>query len=172
VASSKRKFDEAFQAEAFRLETLDVYGVSRLGGHFRAFLDGEPQPEEFRNSPWVSTIRRAIQSGKRMYRVHILARPLTDYLRYELSWGYQRNMAAGEEFFILDTTSQPNPLEKVSDFWMFDESTVEIMNYEPDGKYVGSETLPQGRTPEFIDFRDIAMVHAVPFSEWWEKYQE
>ncbi|WP_253194955.1 DUF6879 family protein [Streptomyces sp. MP131-18] len=163
---------EEFQAEAFRLETLDNYGVSRLEGHLRAFLNGEPRPEEFLNSPWVSTVRRAVRSGKRMYRVHILSRPLTDYLRYELGWGDRRNMAAGEEFFILDTTYQPNPLEGVGDFWMYDESTVEVMKYEDGGQYIGSETLPPERVPEFVEYRDIALSRAVPFGEWWERYRE
>ncbi|UED83286.1 DUF6879 family protein [Streptomyces profundus] len=171
MASSRNLFEE-FGAEAFRLETLDYYGVSRLEGHLRAFLDGAPQPEDFKNSGWVSTIRNAVQGGKRMYRVHILRRPLTDYLRYELGWGYRRNLAAGEEFFILDTTEQPNPLEGVGDFWMFDEETVQRMHYEDDGTYINSEVLPLERAPEFIEYRDIAMRHAVPFGEWWEKYQE
>lgn len=172
MATSDRKMIEVFRAEAFRLETLNNYGVSRLEGHFRAFLNGEPQPEEFKNSPWVSTIHRAVQSDKRMYRVHILSRPLTDYLRYELGWGYHRNMAAGEEFFILDTTERPNPLEGVGDFWLYDEVIVEAMNYDASGKYLGTETLPQERASEFIEYRNIAMRHAVPFSEWWDKYGE
>ncbi|WP_370592759.1 DUF6879 family protein [Streptomyces sp. NBRC 109706] len=154
------------------METLDSYGVSRLEGHFRAFLNGEPQPEDFKNSGWVSTVRNAVQGGKRMYRVHILRRPLTDYLRYELGWGYHRNMAAGEEFFILDTTEQPNPLAGVGDFWMFDEADVQVMHYEDDGTYIDSELLPQGSASEFIECRDVAMRHAVPFGEWWEKYRE
>ncbi|MDT0446667.1 DUF6879 family protein [Streptomyces johnsoniae] len=163
---------EEFRTEAFRLETLDNYGVSRLEGHFHAFLNGEPRPEKFMNSPWVSTVRRAVENDRRMYRVHVLSRPLTDYLRYELGWGYHRNMAAGEEFFILDTTDQPNPLEGVGDFWMYDESTVEVMKYEDDGKYIGSETLPSERVPEFVEYRNIAVSRAVPFEEWWEKYRE
>jgi hypothetical protein len=52
----------------------------------------------------------ATRAGKRMYRVHVLSRPLTDYLRFELGWGFRRNMAAGEEFFILDTTDRENPI--------------------------------------------------------------
>ncbi|MFR9723758.1 DUF6879 family protein [Streptomyces sp. MS19] len=95
-----------FEREAFRLETLDDYGKSGGVAAYQAFLAGEPQPENYRTDSWVTTVGDAVRAGKRMYRVHILARPLTDYLRYELSWGYRRNMTAGEEFFILDTTEE------------------------------------------------------------------
>ncbi|WP_410468997.1 DUF6879 family protein [Streptomyces sp. G-5] len=65
--------------------------MPRSERHLQAFLAGEPQPEDFAVNPWMTTVRNATESGKRMYRVHIVTRPLTDYLRYELGWGYHRN---------------------------------------------------------------------------------
>jgi hypothetical protein len=169
MVSSRTLFQE-FEREAFRLETLDDYNIPRAADDFRAFLAGEEQPESYRNSSWVTTVRNATEGGKRMYRVHILSRPLTDYLRYELAWGYHRNTKAGEEFFILDTTEQENPLEGVPDFWMFDESTVSIMHYDETAAFTGSEILPEERSAEFIAYRDAALTHAQPFPEWWAKY--
>lgn len=71
-------------------------------------------------------------------------RPLSDYLRFELGWGYRKNMSGGEEFFILDVTDRPNPL--------------------------GVDVLPPERTVEFALFRDVALAQAEPFTEWWAKY--
>lgn len=156
-----------FQREAFRLETLAVYDIPRSADHVRAFLAGEEQPDGFRNNPWVTTVRDAVSGGKRMYRVHILSRPLTDYLRYELAWGYHRNAEAGEEFFILDTTEQPNPLDGVPDFWMFDETTVSVMRYSDSGAFLDSGIMPEDSAAEFVTYRDEAMRHAQPFVTWW-----
>ncbi|MFI5616511.1 DUF6879 family protein [Streptomyces sp. NPDC051567] len=169
MASSKNPFNE-FEREAFRLETLDNYNIPSSAEYFRAFLAGEEQPESFKKSSWVTTVRNATESGKRMYRVHVLSRPLTEYLRYELGWGYHRNAEAGEEFFILDTTGQENPLEGVPDFWLYDNATVSVMHYDGSAAFTGSEILPEDRASEFIAYRDKALSLAVPFSEWWAEH--
>ncbi len=158
-----------FQREAFRLETLDDYSGSSNAEMIRAFLAGAPEPDGY-NQEWADEVRGNIESGKRVYRVHILSRPLTDYLRFELGWGYRKNMKAGEEFFILDTTHQPNPLAGVPDFWMFDESSVISMDYGGGGEFLGGTSHLDAA--EWVERRDIALAHAVPFHEWWSQYGE
>ncbi|MER6214813.1 DUF6879 family protein [Streptomyces sp. NPDC001674] len=160
---------DTFQREAFRLETLDDYSKSGNADAYQAFLAGSPQPADY-NEEWVSELRAHTRNGKRIYRVHILCRPLTPYLRFELGWGYQKNATGGEEFFILDVTEQPNPLEGVPDFWQMDGSTSAVMNYSDDGAFLGADVLPSDRAEEFRAYRDTAMAHAQPFSEWWAKY--
>ncbi|MFE3941403.1 DUF6879 family protein [Streptomyces sp. NPDC059118] len=160
---------DRFQREAFRLETLDDYSKSGNVDAYHAFLAGEPQPDDY-NAGWVEELRSHTGKGKRVYRVHILRRPLTDYLRFELGWGYQKNMSGGEEFFILDITDRPSILENVPDFWLFDSESVAVMNYDGTGKYLGSEVLPPERAPEFVGHRDLVLAHAEPFTEWWAKH--
>ncbi|RLU86938.1 hypothetical protein CTZ27_24485 [Streptomyces griseocarneus] len=156
-----------FQREAFRLETLDDYSGSSDPDNLRAFLAGEPQPMDY-NQGWVDEVRANVEAGKRMYRVHILARPITDYLRFELGWGYRKNAAAGEEFFILDVTDRPNPLEGVPDFWMFDETATVSMTYGERGTFLGAQS--HADPSEWLERRDVALAHAVSFAEWWERY--
>ncbi|MBD0707206.1 MULTISPECIES: DUF6879 family protein [unclassified Streptomyces] len=161
-----------FDREAFRLETLDDYSKSGGVDAYRAYLAGEPQPEAYKAAGWTKTVEKATRAGKRIYRVHILSRPLTDYLRFELSWGYRRNMAVGEEFFILDTTGGENPLPDAPDFWLFDERTVGAMEYDAEGAYLGAEFLGESHLARFLAYRDTAMARAVPFPEWWAAYGE
>ncbi|MFF4159427.1 DUF6879 family protein [Streptomyces sp. NPDC001678] len=156
-----------FRREAFRLETLDDYSGSSDPESQRAFQAGEAQPADY-NQEWADEVRANVDVGKRMYRVHILSRPLTGYLRFELGWGYRKNARSGEEFFILDITGRPNPLAGVPDFWMFDESSVVSMSYGDHGKFLGAVLHPEAS--EWIERRDIALAHAVPFHEWWERY--
>lgn len=160
---------DTFEREAFRLETLPDYSKSGNVDAYHAFLAGEQQPKDY-NAGWVEEVRSHTEKGKRVYRVHILSRPLTGYLRFELGWGYQKNATGGEEFFILDVTDRANPLENVPDFWFFDSESVAVMNYDGTGKYLGSEVLPPERTPEFTGYRESALGHAEPFAEWWAKY--
>ncbi|MFI9718377.1 DUF6879 family protein [Streptomyces sp. NPDC052396] len=160
---------DSFEQEAFRLETLDDYSRSGNVEGFRAFMAGEQQPENY-NAQWVEEVRSHTTRGKRVYRVHILARPLTDYLKYELGWGYATNMTGGEEFFILDTTDKANPLPGVPDFWLFDSQHVASMRYDGHGAFLGADVLPSDGTAEFARYRDIAIAHAEPFPDWWAKH--
>ncbi|MFI6276313.1 DUF6879 family protein [Streptomyces sp. NPDC050988] len=162
---------DTFEREAFRLETLNDYSNSGNTDAYRAFLAGEPQPDDY-NDGWVEELRSHTSKGKRVYRVHILSRPLTPYLRFELGWGYRKNAMGGEEFFILDTTDKTNPLEGVGDFWLFDSVNAAVMNYDDKGTFTGSEVLPDSQAQEFIGYRDRALSQAVPFAEWRAKYEE
>ncbi|MGA5702940.1 DUF6879 family protein [Peterkaempfera bronchialis] len=157
-----------FKREAFRLETLSVYTIPDEQETFAAFKAGEPQPEKHRNAPWTETIRRNVESGRRMYRVHIVRRPLTDYLRYEMGWGYIRNAKAGEEFFILDVTDRPNPLEGIPDFWAFDESTIVSMQYGDGGDFLGAQR--EADAAKWLSIRDTALAESVSFAEWWAEH--
>ncbi|MFM9444437.1 DUF6879 family protein [Streptomyces acidiscabies] len=166
-------FFGSFEREAFRLETLDDYSQSGGVEAYHAFLAGEEQPESYRTAGWLTTVGSATRAGKRVYRVHVLSRPLTDYLRFELSWGYRRNMSAGEEFFILDTTENESPIPDAPDFWLFDDQVVGVMAYDKAGKYLGSEIVEaEDRLAKFREYRDTALAHAVPFTEWWARHGE
>ncbi|WP_411079980.1 DUF6879 family protein [Streptomyces sp. cmx-18-6] len=161
-------FDD-FKQEAFRLETRDDYGHSGNVDAYRLFLDGEPKPEGY-NTDWLDEVRKHVSAGRRMYRVHVVTRPLTPYLRYELGWGYITNSTAGEEFFILDVTEQPDPLVDVGDFWLFDSTTAAPMHYTEDGEFVGADVLSGDRAAEYAAYRDTALAHAVPFADWWAEH--
>ncbi|MEU2669944.1 DUF6879 family protein [Streptomyces sp. NPDC007164] len=163
-------FDD-FQREAFRLETLDDYSRSGSVDAYRLFLEGHPKPADY-NADWLDEVRGHVGAGRKVYRVHVLTRPLTPYLRFELGWGYQTNAAAGEEFFILDVTELPNPIGSVGDFWLFDSVTAAPMQYSDDGKFLGADVLPDDQGEQYVTHRDTALAHAVPFADWWAKYAE
>ncbi|MFD7165590.1 DUF6879 family protein [Streptomyces violascens] len=163
---------DSFRTEAFRLETLDDYSRSGNVDAYQSFLDGQPKPDDY-NADWLDEIRSHTSAGRRVYRVHVLARPLTPYLRFELGWGYLTNATAGEEFFILDTTERPNPLPDAGDFWLFDSTTPAPMTYTHDGRFVSAHVLPDGHAVEqYVAARDAALAQAVPFADWWSKYGE
>ncbi|MGW2838174.1 DUF6879 family protein [Streptomyces sp. NPDC001493] len=172
LARSLAELFDTFEREAFRLETLDDYSRSGSTGAYQAFVRGEDQPHDY-NADWLEEVRGYVGSGRRLYRVHVLTRPLTPYLRFELGWGYRTNAKAGEEFFILDVTDQPNPLpESVGDFWLFDACTPASMRYAADGSFLQADVLPDGRAEEYVGYRDMALGQAVPFARWWAKHGE
>ncbi len=174
MSSSSKTLGELFDTfewEAFRLETLDDYSRSGNVEAYQSFLASEQQPGDY-NASWVAELRSHTSKGKRIYRVHILSRPLTPYLRFELGWGYRKNMSGGEDFFIVDTTERPNPLDGVPDFWLFDSETAAVMNYDEAGAFLGVEVVEGERGREFAAYRQTALAAAEPFADWWAKYGE
>lgn len=80
-------------------------------------------------------------------------------------------MAAGDaarvhqDIRILDLTDRDEPVLPEQDFWMFDESTVVLMNYRPDGTQISRE-LYEGDPEPYRQWKRIAVGASVPFLEY------
>lgn len=95
-----------------------------------------------------------------MQRVRLVGTPLTEYQRFQFSWGYQENTEAGEEISILDHSTDGLLLV---DFWLFDDTTAVVLEYDA-GRFlrpVAAETVEPYRQA-----RDMALKSAVPFREY------
>jgi hypothetical protein len=113
-----RTFFDAYQREAFRLETRQSYGVESERDEYEHFLaTGRLDIPD--SDQWLTRVRHFRRSGRWIGRVHVLTRPLTDYLRYEFAV-YDFIAAAGEDVRNLDVTgkSRPDLRGKTSGFLM------------------------------------------------------
>lgn len=159
-----RAFFDAFQHTAFRLETYPSYAVSSERDEYEGFLatGSLSIPDD---DSWLTRVRHFRASGRWIGRVHVLRRPLTDYLRYELAV-YQYTASAGEDIRILDLTSQPNPGLPSQDFWLFDETSVVRMDYDNDGVQLGRELLEDTDPAPYAAWQRLALAHAQPYAEY------
>ncbi|MGH3765993.1 MAG: DUF6879 family protein [Pseudonocardiaceae bacterium] len=162
-----RTFFDSYQREAFRLETLSAYGVSREQAGFERFLaTGELDTQD--DDPWLVRVRHFRRTGRWIGRVHVIRRPLTDYLRYEFAV-YRRTLEAGEDVRILDLTGQPDPGLPAQDFWLFDDLAVVRMDYDRDGTQLGRELLEDVDPAPYVAWKRLALEHSEPFTENWVK---
>jgi hypothetical protein len=78
-----------------------------------------------------------------MQRVHVVTEPLTDYMRFELTWAYAPNVAAGEDIRIVPVgPDRPWPADLPhEDFWLFDSSVLYAARYADDGYWLGVESV-------------------------------
>ncbi|MGK5630299.1 DUF6879 family protein [Streptomyces sp. URMC 123] len=153
-----------FAREAWRLETLPVYKVPQEEERFQAFLAGrrvDPHPDA---NEYAEDLERVRREGKSKGRVHVVTRPLSDYLRFEFMC-YRPHVRAGEDIRIMDVTDRHNPLAGVQDFWMFDRSDVVLMNYAADGTQINREVY-EGDVAPFLEYQRIALAESVPFEEY------
>lgn len=164
--------DARLTRSAFRLELLDLYNVASDGGDFHRFVAGEDGPTPGRKQPWLDRLRREATAGIHNHRVHVLKRPLNDYLRFECQWGYLLNADAGEDIRILDVSERPAPPGLVDhDFWLIDDEHAIRMYYDDDGRFVGAEPVPE-LLEAYRQSRDAAIAAAEPFADWWRDHPE
>lgn len=156
----------AIERDVFRLETLQTYDVSFEVEQLEAFRRSEPLPD----TPALLESRRVTAelstTGRRIWRVHLIDLPVSDYLLYEFA-AYEANIAAGEEVFLADRTGDPELAELRDDFALFDDSAVLLFRYDDEGRLLGYD---YDDTPASVArcraARDLAASRAVPYEEF------
>lgn len=155
---------EDYTRSAWRFETQPVYTMPDEQPGLARFLAGKPMPDNH-NADWHEEIRRWVAAGKSIGRVRTVRQPLTDYQRYQLAWGIPGNINAGEDIRILDLTDDDLGLPD-QDFWMFDESIVVHLNFNPDGTLLNVDQVENPELGQYLRWRDTALKRAVLLSEW------
>lgn len=152
-----------FKKSAFRLETHQTYTMPNEEEDFQRFLRGEPKPEDH-NAAWHAELRSLVSAGKRVQRAKIVHRPFTDYTKYLLTWAIPDNVAAGEDYRIIDLPEEEIGLPG-QDFWFFDERAVVHLNYREDGTQVSRELIEKPDTEKYVQWRDTALDLGIPFNK-------
>lgn len=158
-----------FRYSAFRLETLQVYRGSGEDAAIAAFQAGySAPPDDPEQTEWEAMIRAHRAAGRIMQRVHVVTEPVSDYMRFELTWAYAPNVAAGEDVRIVPAAADqwPHDLPR-RDFWLFDSCELFDARYTDDGTWLGVEQVSEpARIVEACRWRDAALHHAQPWADY------
>lgn len=164
-------FDEA--QDVFRLELLSNYSVEEEKENFDKFLKGEPREKSEGVIEWCELLEDATKSGRTFRRVHVIPASLSDYLRYEIEWGYYYTSKAGEQ---INLTSEHDYLKILpSDFeprdaFVFDDKYVFEMLYDEQGQYKGSRLVnEESKRQKYISLKDKLLEHSLPLNKYLEK---
>jgi hypothetical protein len=158
----------AATTSVFRLETRPQYVVPHEEERLRAFREGRPLPP--RNTPWLAMVARSVAAGVRWQRVHTVAYPLTEYLRFALR-AYEENARAGEDVRIADQALHSGLAALTQDFWLIDAGTPAaaaiLLRYNPEGRSEGVEiSRDRDILARCMGQRDLALAHTVPFTDF------
>jgi hypothetical protein len=166
-------FDEA-RTEWFRLETLHAYTASFEQPRLRAYLAGEPYDAVPEPTAWYEEIKRRTDEGVAYRKVRVLRGPLSEYERWELEWGYTGSERHGQRTYIIDLAETPDAPELPAyDWWMFDERIVLRFYYDDAGRFLGADPIDDpGRVAEHVGYRDMALVVATRFAEYWKTHPQ
>jgi hypothetical protein len=153
---------ENFRESAFRLERCPSYNLPEEAEMLAAFKRGEKVqlPE---NHPWPPLVKRQCSAGKVMQRARVVSRPPTEYERFELSL-YPHSIEAGEQICVYERGSIPEIFRYEADFWLFDNHTVYILNYDAEGHFLGTE--PAYDMVTYRRIRDLALERSIPLADF------
>ncbi|GAA4535437.1 DUF6879 family protein [Amycolatopsis samaneae] len=155
-----------YRTSFFRLQVQPVYGVPWEQEDFRRFLEtGERTVDP--GDPMFAKIEDRRRTGRIGRRVYAIRPPLTDYQRYVFV-AYHAFAEAGEDLRIIDLARTPDPGLPGFDFILLDDETVLKLHYEPDGRYLGRELLPEADLAEFRRYKELAGAYSMPFLEYEE----
>jgi hypothetical protein len=166
---TNEEFFGLFRASAWRLEALPAYGTASSDPAFAAWLAAgrlPPLAERPAKQAWMAAVRQAVAAGRRLGRVHVLRRPLTPYLAYELAT-YPENVEAGEDVRIADLEEHPELARLGRDFWLLDDRLALLMDYDPEGRF--QALTPTSDPVTLADCRrqrDLAVACSVPLTEY------
>jgi hypothetical protein len=150
-----------FTRSAFRLETLQVYLVAREQPSLEKFLAGQPKPADhnagFREAEHGGREDHAESQGSRAAAERISPLPVR--------LGHSRQCRGGEDYRIVDLTDRTLDLP-ARDFWLFDEHTVLVLNFNPDGTLRDRDLADSSELDKYLRWRDLALSEAVPFREY------
>ncbi len=157
----ERLFD-TFECSAWRLECQSSYDEPEEQEPLRRFLAGEPQDLTWFEE-WPIWISRQRAAGRTIGRVRMLTEPLTDYLRFELSITPPA-VEAGEDIRLVDQHVFESLAIPREDFWIFDDTTVALLNFGDTGMAGAEIVTDPGRVASFRDRQRRAWDAAVPFA--------
>jgi hypothetical protein len=123
-----------FAHTAYRLEVRESYYEKEQLGQFVARVPVDLSYME----DWLALMVRLKVEGKRVERVRVVSRPLSDYSRYGL-WLSQYNIQSGEDIRYLDRVDAAGLPDH--DYWLLDSSRLYIVRFTDTDELLGAEPV-------------------------------
>jgi hypothetical protein len=160
-------------SSAWRIEALQHYAGTGDEERQRAFHAGEPLPPPGPGKQDdLALIARLAAAGRTIGRIHVIDRPLSGYVRYELA-AYAENATAGEQVRIADRSAHRELAEVNDDFAIFDAeasgAAVILFDYDAAGVVQGYRAADEAQTVDRCRrLLRLALDCSVPLAEFTE----
>ncbi len=167
ASSDLETFGNSFDAvkkSAFRLEMLDLYTIPEEAEFYNSYLAGiKTIPNNF-NKEWLSLVQTGTANEIVFQRVRLVREPMHSYVKFEIAWGYSQSVKAGEKIGIIMYDNMPlfeTQVPILKDFWLFDNETCYLMEYDLIGQFLGVKKLPAEYIHYYISLKEEALKKSV-----------
>ena len=145
LLSSWSLFNKSFKTakyEIFRLELFPEYRVEFEKKHIAYFKKhGEHPPFDEQYLGWCRLLEKKKKEGVNHWRIRRISKPHTLYERYEIA-AYKMQAPYGLKVWAFTRPADFLKIEELNvvpyamDYWMFDEKTILLVQYDMLGKYM------------------------------------
>ncbi len=156
-----------FATSAFRLEARQLYTTDRETAAFAAWrADGRiPDADDPLIAGWTEIVRAHAEDSAQMRRVHVVSRPLTTYVRFELALQRAYSVPAGEQFRVVDAEAYPD-LAQADDFWLLDNRVGVRLIYDDAGKLSRLQRMTTGEVDTARGVSEVAWAAGTDLTEF------
>lgn len=147
------QFFSSYRESAFRWESFPSYKLAAEEALLRQYAANEPRPD-MHFSAWENTLKGATDSGKRFIVTRLVPSDPNSYFDLEVDWSYGPFERAGQisRFILPGEASQEMQIMAKHDFWLFDDSTVVLMQYSPNGEPIGRRLALLADSPREVSY--------------------
>lgn len=135
---------DSMKKEWFKIEVLQDYSGEDMGPSLEAWLQGhrEKAIELIKSEPykdWIKHCQQTLKRGVKLTRAHIVQRPYSEYIEWELEHYKHVNISkCGENVFLVNAEEVANLDIPSGDMMFFDDTKAVINQYYDNGKVISS----------------------------------
>jgi hypothetical protein len=143
----------------FRFEKLQYYDEGDNDAGLKKFIEsGELPLTEMQQ--WFDFIKKKISEKILMQRVRFVTFPETDYTKYELAV-HRKSIEAGDDIRVILDSDYEKLGDDPQDFWLIDDKTTLLMNYEGKGTFADFEVIED---PKYSLIKELMLSKSIPLS--------
>jgi hypothetical protein len=167
-----RQFEENWQSmseEWFKLEVLQDYSGEDKSESLALWKQGEKERsvglfKSRQNAEWVKDYRKKSDQGVRLLRLHIVEKPHTQYLEWEIEHYKHINIPiCGEEVYRVDKEDVTHLEIPSGDMMIFDKQKVVVNQYNEEGLMMGATFYEKGdNISSFLSLREELLRYIQP----------
>jgi hypothetical protein len=159
----------------FRLEAKPEYKVPGEADLIAKWKKGEPDlGANAEWQKWVGSLKKAKAKKLQVKRVRVVPKTFTDYIRFEVALWQKYSAKNGEQIFFIGADAYKTIINECGfnskDFWLFDDTTLLIMNYGTAGQFIGEILIADnGMVNRYRQLKDKLFKAAVPMEAYLKK---
>lgn len=165
------KLWNSMKEEWFKIEVLQDYSAEDDSPSLRAWKDKDRQKsielmKENTNREWIEKAHKTIKKGVKLIRIHIVERPLSQYVEWEIEHYKNINTSqVGEQVFLVEKPDIKNLNLPKGDIMLFDRKFAVANTYNANGLMVAATIYDANDDiSEFLNLRDKLLEIAKPLA--------
>lgn len=152
----------------FRFESLQDYSAEDPKEELEYFIQNKSLMTQAKDTEWWKGVKEKNEKGIKDSRVRLVIEPMNDYTRFELAFLKTAAAFSGSDIRIIKENSLL--VNDFGDYYIIDDLHVFVMEYGPQGKYLGFREVQTKDVGKFIDHKNMIMRGSIEISHYLNEY--